>query len=118
MGFRSTFTTEDRAIRWPQWFMDKYASTVHFRGGGVCSISAKIEQKTYDTFQHLHTDIQRSIDWSDACDSFVLVYLHECGGITRCQIERDAIRWTEPQTWRQTGGVEHNYCYGCSDAKE
>ena len=48
--------------------------------------------------------------------NFVLVYLHECNGITRCQIDKDAIIFTEPVEWRKSDGVEHHYCYGCSDA--
>lgn len=33
----------------------------------------------------------------------------------RCQIGKDSIKWSEPETWRETQGVEHSYCYGCSD---
>lgn len=33
---------------------------------------------------------------------------------------RDSIQWTEPTGWRHTfdGGVDHDYCYGCSDARK
>jgi hypothetical protein len=65
-------------------------------------------------WETLHEDIQRAIDWGEFLGlKFILVYLHECGGITRCQIEKDSIKWTEPETWRATEGVTHNY--GCSD---
>ncbi len=30
-------------------------------------------------------------------------------------IEKAAIKWSEPDDWRITKGVEHHYCYGCSD---
>jgi len=118
MGFRSTFTTQHYAIQWPQWFLDKYAGAIWFTEDGIGPLHSVREDKTYDRWKELHTDIQRAIDWTDerrAPDNFVLVYLHECGGITRCQIEKDAIKWSEPDDWRITEGVEHKYCYGCSD---
>lgn len=116
MGFRSTFTTQDYAIQWPRWFRDKYAGAIWFAEDGTGPLHSVREAKTYVGWEELHTDIQRAIDWSDAPDNFVLVYLHECGGITRCQIEKDSIKWGEPESWRATHGVEHHYCYGCSDA--
>ena len=116
MGFCSTFTTQDYAIQWPQWFRSKYAGAIWFPEGDAGPLHSVREGKTCTRWEELHTDIQRAIDWSDAPDNFVLVYLHECGGITRCQIEKDAIKWSEPEGWRATEGVKHSYCYGCSDA--
>jgi len=127
MGFRSTFTTEDcNRIEWPDWFVNKYSCAVWFNeiSNGFTpmprvprgTISSKNEQKAYGFLDELHLDIQKAIQW-DALDieSFILVFLHECGGITRCQIERDKIKWSEPASWRVTDGVEHDTCYGCSD---
>ena len=116
MGFRSTFTTEDYAIQWPQWFREKYAGAIWFTEDGIGPLHSVREAKTYMRWETLHEDIQRAIDWSKLSQNFVLVYLHECGGITRCQIAKDAIKWSEPETWRTTEGVEHHYCYCCSDA--
>ena len=116
MGFRSTFTTQDYFIRWPQWFRDKYEGSFRFREDGIGALHSVNEGKTYGAWSELHVDIQRAIDWSDAPTNFVLVFLHECGGITRCQIEKDSIKWSEPEGWRATEGVGHDYCYGCSDA--
>lgn len=115
MGFRSTFTTQDYGIQWPQWFREKYAGVIWFTGEGKGPLHSVREAKTYLLWGDLPTDIQRAIDWSNPLKNFVLVYLHECGGITRCQIEKDAIKWSEPEGWCITEGVEHNYCYGCSD---
>ena len=115
MGFRSTFTTEDLYIEWPQWFRDKYAEDIWFSEDGRSPLHPIVEGKTYGVWSELHTDIQRAIDWEDKIDRFVLVFLHECGGITRCQIEKDKIKWSEPTEWLQTDGVEHDYCYRCSD---
>ena len=115
MGFRSTLTTESLGITWPQWFRDKYASSIQFTPDGTGPLHSKCELKTYGVWLDLHTDIQRAIEWTGNMRSLVMVYLHECGGITRCQIERDTITWSEPDGWRVTEGVEHDYCYGCSD---
>lgn len=121
MGFRSTFTTEDYWIGWPGWFVLKYWDLVHSRESRG-TLAAKVAAKTYPAegtnFSDLPEDIRRAIDW-DTVDfkRFVLVYLHECGGITRVQIERDRVRYSEPVEWEETDGVTHAYCRGCSDLK-
>lgn len=115
MGFRSTFTTEDFDIKWPQWFRDKYAGSIWFTEDGAGALHSICEAKTYMRWETLQKDIQNAIDWTDFNQSFVFVYLHECGGITRCQISKDSIQWSEPTEWRITDGVTHHYCYGCSD---
>jgi len=116
MGFRSTFTTSDYSIKWPEWFREKYSNTVSFRENDIGALHSIFECKTYMTWDELHTDIQKAIDWNEFNSNFVLIYLHECGGITRCQIDKYAITFTEPADWRKSDGVEHSYCYGCSDA--
>lgn len=117
MGFRSTFTTEHYGIKWPDWFVEKWQKAIHFPDGHSGAISSKHEAKTYGLWEDLPDDLQKAIPWDDfGLKEFVMVYLHECGGITRCQIERNAIKWSEPEEWRITEGVTHNYCYGCSRA--
>jgi len=120
MGFRSTFVTDDLAWKWPQWFREKYASNVHFplESGPIASVR---EGKTYGMYTDIPADIQRALSEIEPAERefrLVLVYLHECGGITRCEIRRDSIRWNEPDGWRVTDGVEHSYCYGCSNAQQ
>lgn len=117
MGFRSTLTTEDYNIMWPDWFVEKYKDFIHFREDNRGPLAAKFEAKVYDTFMDLCTDIQKAIDWDKFVEHFILVYLHECGGVTRCQISKSGVKYTEPETWVNSDGVEHTYCYGCSDAK-
>lgn len=114
MGFRSTFTTQDYNIPWPEWFRNKYQSLIWFREDGG-TLSSVREVKTYMAWSELHDDIQKAIDWEGFGLDFVLAYLHECGGITRVQISRDRIVFTEPADWIVTKGVTHDYCYGCSD---
>ena len=105
MGFRSTFTTLDYNILWPGWFVEEYDDGITFRADHIGALHSKREGKTYFDWNTLHEDIQRAIDWEKFRVNFILVYLHECGGITRCQIEKDAIKWSEPDTWKITDGV-------------
>lgn len=116
MGFRSTFTTEDYTIKWPAWFIEKYGKHIWFAREDCGALHSKGEAKTYGLWEPLPEDIQRAVNWeSFGLEWFVLVYLHECGGITRCQIGKDSIVWSEPQEWQVTEGVTHDYCYGCSN---
>lgn len=115
MGFRSTFTTGDYFLKWPQWFCEKYSGKIWFNEDFTGSLQSVRENKTYGLWQTLHKDIQLAIDWNIFKSRFVIVYLHECGGITRCQIEKDVIKWSEPASWTITSGVRHDYCYKCSD---
>ena len=123
MGFRSTFVTNDSSWLWPDWFREKYASSVHFpsKSGPIASM---FEGKTYGIYEDIPADIQRSLNETEVLNEsefgprdwcLVLVFLHECGCITRCEIRSTSIRWNEPTGWFTTDGVEHNYCYGCSD---
>jgi hypothetical protein len=114
MGFRSTFAFDDRRqIEWPSWFIEKYKGILDFEG----VLSARYEAKTYGSFKDLPEDIRKAVDWSKL-DQLVLVYLHECGGITRCQIREDGIKLSEPVEWKETEDIEHWYCYGCSDVED
>ena len=116
MGFRSTFTTQHYCIDWPEWFREKYAGLIWFPEV-YGPLSSTKEGKVWGVFKDLHTDIQAAINWESFPLNFVLLYLHECGGITRCQIEKYAVKWSEPEGWRVTDGVVHDYCYGCSDVQ-
>lgn len=118
MGFPSTLITDDYRYEWPQWFRVKYAETIHFNSDKKGPLKPFREAKSYGVWLTLSADIQRAINWDVFRDEykFILVYLHECGGITRCQIEKNGIRWSEPVSWKETkDGVTHDYCYGCSD---
>lgn len=113
MGFRSSFTTQHYSISWPDWFIDKYTDHVWFWQG---HLSSKGEWKEYSTYSELAEDIQKAIKWDKVrFKNLVLVWLHECGGITRVQIEKDEIFLSEPFSWDAVTQVTHNYCYGCSD---
>ena len=114
MGFRSMFCTEDFPYQWPDWFREKYQKTIHVPEKGP--LSSKRECKFYSAWSELEEDIQKAVDWGQY-DHLVMVYLHECGGITRVEITKSAIRFTEPTGWRKGTDVTHSYCYGCSNAE-
>lgn len=122
MGFRSTFVTDDCSWVWPQWFRGRYPG-VHFPETDG-PISSKFEAKTYgmwddefiaDIQKCLIEEMEREQD-SDPC--LALLFLHECGGVTRYQIMPYSLIISEPRFWGITGGVKHDYCYGCSVARD
>ena len=109
MGFRSSFTTEHYSIAWPKWFREKYDRFVWFHGGHLAS---RGEWKTYSTFTDLHEDIQKAIDWEElVVPHLALVWLHECGGVTRVHIGESSIRIDEPEEWVVKDESTHWYCY-------
>ena len=123
MGFRSTFTTEHINLKIPKWFKDKWKGQIFF-GTGFSDgrmkglpMSAMFEFKTYDSGLRLEDDIQKVLAEQDIVDSLELVYFHECGGITKVKFTKDSIEYIEPTGWKATDGVEHDYCYGCSEVK-
>ena len=119
MGFRSVFITESwGSILWPDWFLEKYALWVNDDKKGL--IASRGEEKAPGKWFDLPGDIQKALNWGglDTPHRLVLIFLHECGGITRCQISKGAILWSEPDGWRKTSGIEHSYCYNCSDHPE
>ena len=123
MGFRSTITTEDIRYEIPQWFIEKYPYLSFGVGVGdngefpSFPISSKREVKFYSLIseEELFIDIQKILIKQDILD-IVVVLLHECCGITRVKITQNSINAREPVEWREVEYVEHNYCYGCSDA--
>ncbi len=106
MGFRSTFVTDSYDIKWPRWFINKWKDVIWFNKNCKGVLASKKEAKVYDRWEKLPSDIQKAINWDEfRVGRFILVFLHECGGITRCQIERDVIKWSEPETWRITNDI-------------
>jgi hypothetical protein len=106
---------------WPQWFRDKYKDSIVFtQANGIAPVG---ESKLYGGWLELVEDVQKAIDWDEWDNNrkhpftYVMVFLHECGGLSRVEIRRDTIIWTEPDGWSQVcDGGTHDYCYGCSAA--
>lgn len=123
MGFRTQTIVEDcSGIDLPDWFVDKWGDNYNLyqnrEGKYVMSISSKYEMKMYDgKDEEIFKDIQKIIKERNLVINIIAVMLHECGGITRVQIEKDKIRLSEPTGWKEVEQVEHNYCYECSDIK-
>lgn len=123
MGFRSMFVTEDNSTVWPDWFRTKYSGLVHFpeKNG---PISSHREQKEYmawgvDFLADIQKVLREEMERERSEDTdLVLVFLHECGGITKATILPYLIDWAEPVYWRRTEGVTHSYCYGCSVVRD
>ena len=122
MGFRTTITSEDLGgIKLPKWFITKWRKCFNFGTGSQFRLSnhllitSKFETKMYDgKDEEIFLDIQKLVRENNLTN-FIVVMLHECGGITRVQIEKDKIRMSEPESWREVEQVEHDYCYGCSN---
>lgn len=127
VGFRSVFITEDTGLDLPAWFLDKWREWWHFHEYEVdgqkklgLPCSSKFEHKIYN-LDGWHEDLQRVLRENTESiykdHKLVLVWLHECNGVSRVEITRDKIVWTEPTGWEiQEDGPSHSYCYGCSDA--
>lgn len=126
MGFRSNFITEDmRGVEVPRWFVEKYpdhrpwhnAETDKYYFPIVQPWESKFYRRLDETevFKDIQKILQEHPDknWSA---EIALILLHECGGITRVKITRDSITGREPTAWKEVENVEHDYCYGCSDA--
>lgn len=130
MGFRSNFITEDSGIEVPPWFLEKYPDHHTWfnpksgTGKHFFPISQLWESKFYYRLDEteIFKDIQRVISEHKPLHlghvpSIVLILLHECGGITRVHIDPNSITGREPTEWKEVEKVEHDYCYGCSDAQ-
>lgn len=118
MGFRSTFTTTDLPIHWPRWFREKYQTSIFVPEVGA--LHSRREYKVYGpSWENLVEDVQRAIPWKEWIAkgnhlTFVLVFLHECGGITKVHIHPDRITWLEPDEWHQQPD-EIGHGYHCRD---
>lgn len=108
MGFRSTLVTEQYCINWPSWLFEKYPFIVNHNN----ILTSKNEFKAYALDKDIHKALVES-GW-DFVVNFVAIYLHECGGITRVQFEKDRIVFSEPREWEVVEHITHSYCYGCS----
>ncbi|MHC4176029.1 MAG: hypothetical protein ACYSWU_00895 [Planctomycetota bacterium] len=123
MGFRSTFVTEYRDYELPEWFYEKWNHIVHFRevgGRRTFPLSSKDERKTYAGFKDLEPDLVKVVQETKGLGVIRVVWLHECGGLTRSEIRADGIKRTVPYQWElpYDDDYGHEYCYGCSDASK
>jgi hypothetical protein len=128
MGSRAVCISEDlcmpNAFIWPEWIKEKH-DHVEF---------SNIVKSLYETkyLFNLADDIQKAVfvdnkevfeDGELEGTRIVLAILHDCGGITRCEITQNKILYTTPEKWSKsfTNYYDTPHCSACnnecSDAK-
>lgn len=113
--FRCSFVSCDQgAVVWPDWFLSKYRSSIAFKPSGAGQIASLAHGKHYGVWLDLADDVQKAIDWRAYEGLFVIVFLFECDGVSRCLIWKDRIEWTEPRGWRAVPYPSHESNDGCS----
>lgn len=123
MGFHSSFTTKEYDITWPDWFVEKYSELVNFGKNNWGCISSKQPKKYYMAFEFILQDIQRALNeqgfFNKHRDNFVFVYLHNCGDITRVQIEAENILFSEVAEYKSVTEISHDsYCaFDCAQRR-
>lgn len=93
MGYRSTFVTDEQALKLPDWFVAKWASSVYINATHTLPIASKAEFKTYGHWYDLPYDLQLCIkeqneNWER---SVHLIFLHEDGKTTQLLITKDKV---------------------------
>ena len=122
MGFRSTFITEDKyTTTYPEWFREKWKEHLMFSDNMV--IAPKYEIKFYGTGYKIIEDIQKVLSEFGLAEkdgelSILLVYLHDCDGITKLKIYKDRVVYSEPTGWKEVDDVTHDECDRCSEISE
>lgn len=96
-------------------FVHKWQDRVNFGPNNGLPLSSKEQGKTYHRFLDLELDIKEHFSWTNILNRIILVWLHDCGGITRVEITKESIRYSEPAEWDKTEQVTHYECRGCSD---
>lgn len=103
MGYRSTFTTDDKALTLPQWFIDKWKGSVWIRKDRQLPISSKAEFKCGGHWNALPRDLQRVLKESQAYKSHLdwasihLIFLHEDGLFDKYTIFADRFEDAQEQ---------------------
>lgn len=122
MGFRSTYISEDWNVKWPSWFREKHKDWINASNMIVSPCEVKFAD---EIMQDIHKAL-RELKWFDnGPDSYSMVGIHECGGVSKVEFYEDSIYAGHPLEWeveRQEDWVNsqfgHVYCYGCSDLKK
>lgn len=82
MGYRSTFTSNDSGLVFPDWFVEKYKGSIYFPRNSddqpTTPISSKREQKMYGTWADLLTNIEQVVqECPKEGATLNLIVLHE-----------------------------------------
>ena len=110
MGFRTTIISETKYIAWPDWFVKQYDGVLTVGGRGLSSL---VECKVDFLVDEVFTDTQKCLS---AEQSLLVLMLHECGGVTRCTIEKEKITYIEPSEYVEVNEPTHPVyeCHGCT----
>ena len=110
MGFRTTIISETKYIIWPDWFVKKYEAVLAANDRGLASL---IECKARYLIGEVFVDTQKVLQVGQ---SLLVLMLHECGGVTRCTIEKEKITYIEPTEYVKVDLPTHPFyeCYGCT----
>lgn len=120
MGFRSTLISEHYPTDWPDWFKEKHKGWISDSG----VIASPYEVKFMDEIIEDTHKALTELDWFSNDNTFSMVSLHECGGLTKIQLNKDGILYADPLDWwladdpYDHSDGRHNYCYGCSDLRK
>jgi len=114
MGFSSTFVTDMGSTSpLPEWFVEKWQDWVYFRNDNHFPLSSKTFATVHRNWFFIEEDLQKAVAWDENphLASILLVYMHECGGVTRVEIHKDHIEYHDPLSWRKVacGNCEHDY---------
>lgn len=97
MGAINYFITNRAPRPMPEWFQARWGQSLHI-GGNLCP---RIGNKYWTG---LEEDIQRALreSWTQGTEPLViLIYLHECGNVTRVDITASRVRYSEPIEWKE-----------------
>jgi len=112
MGFRCTFITGWPGPRkLPVWFIEKWKDSVNFGAEAGFPLSSK--ERTKANWGGIVEDIQKTLQETEYRMPIELVFVHECSGVTRVEISREQIVYSEPTTWKR---VQDAYGHDLGDS--
>jgi len=101
MGYRSTFVTDDKSLKLPAWFIEKWGDKIHVGADNRLPLSSKYEGKTYGMWVGLEEDLRRVVKedadwtrWGDIC--IHIAFMGEDGVVSRSDIYADRIEGDHP----------------------
>ena len=117
MGFRSIFIADNGPINLPSWFLEKWGGYFHFYSsdGGKKKgfpISSPFPIKIGQFEDDLYPDLQKLVEDDRP---IILIWLHECGGLTRLELYSDRVVSAEPREWESVERPTHSYCGHCDE---
>jgi hypothetical protein len=101
MATTTQFTSQKINFVAPDWFRQRWEKGVSFGE----AISSRYGGKSWSEFEQ---DLQRAMkdSWTvGSSPRVILMYLHECGNVTRADVTIEEIRYSEPDAWHEVSSV-------------